>query len=275
MLLKSQTQQLLKKYGVAPNKVLGQNFLVDQRIIGELINSINISKKDTVVEVGPGIGTITKELAKTAKKVLAIEKDPHLIPVLQKELANFNNVEIINKDILKFNPASYGLEFTDYSLIGAPPYYLTSRLFRHFLQYPAVRPLGISVIIQKEVAEKIIAKPPHSNLLAISVQFYGEPHIIKIISKSSFWPSPKVDSAILIINKIHKPKINEDVFFKIVRTGFSSPRKQIITNLTQKLTLSRTKIKQSLKNLNIEPSRRAQTLTVEEWVSLSKQLNIH
>ena len=253
--------------------MLGQNFLINEHAVGELVEAANISKNDVVVEVGPGTGIVTRELAKRAKKVIAIEKDPRVIPILQKELRGIDNVKIINQDILKFNPDSYSLQLTAYSLVGAPPYYLTSRLFRHFLENTQVQPIHIALIIQKEVAAKIVAKPPHSNLLAISVQLYGKPKIIKTIPKSAFWPRPKVDSAILVIKDIHKPKINEDKFFKIVRAGFSSPRKQLITNLVQKLELSRTKIEHLLKKLNIEPSRRAQTLTIDEWISLTKELN--
>ena len=264
-------KNLLEKYNVTPNKVLGQNFLINEGVADELIKATCLTKDDTVVEVGPGTGVITKKLAQIAKKVIAVEKDPKLIPILQKELKTFLNIEIINEDILKFNPANYSLQTTclpdrqaHYSLLGAPPYYLTGRLFRHFLESSPIRPTQIALIIQKNVAQRIVAKPPKSNILATSIQFYGEPSIINIISKNSFWPKPKVDSAILVIKDIKNPTTNEQSFFKIVRAGFSSPRKQLKTNLKQQFNLGTA--------LEIDLSRRAETLTIKEWAYLTEKL---
>src|SRR3989338_4652463 len=208
-------KNLLEKYNVTPNKVLGQNFLINEGVADELIKATCLTKDDTVVEVGPGTGVITKKLAQVAKKVIAVEKDSKLIPILQKELKTFRNIEIVNEDILKFDVKSFklpayrtGRQVSNFKLVGAPPYYLTGRLFRHFLELSLIRPTQISLIIQKNVAQRIIAKPPKSNILATSIQFYGEPSIINIISKNSFWPRPKVDSAILVIKDIKNPTTN-------------------------------------------------------------------
>lgn len=272
-MLKQRIQKQLNEYNIKPNRVLGQNFLIDNQFIEALIASADISKQDIVVEVGSGTGAITKNLAQDAGQVIAVEKDPNLIPILQKELKNFRNVKIINEDILNFNITSYelpacaetsaGRQVTSYKVVGAPPYYLTGRLFRHFLENQNP-PTVIALIIQKEVAQKIVAKSPKSNLLAVSVQLYGNPRIIKIVPRVAFWPRPKVDSAILLVENIKKPTIDEEKFFKVLKTGFSSPRKQLETNLRQKFTIP--------KGIDIDLSRRAQTLSLEEWKNLAKKL---
>lgn len=294
-MLKQQIQKQLEEYDITPNRVLGQNFLIDERVIGELVDAADISKKDLVVEVGPGTGVVTRELAKQAKKVIAVEKDPKLVKLLQKEFKEVKNVTIIEGDILDFKIPNDKSQIINkilnlnnsknvYKVIGAIPYYLTSRLFRHFLQDLPIQPVSVTFVIQKEVAQKIVAKPPHSNLLAVSVQFYGEPHIVRAVSKSAFWPRPKVDSAILVVDDISKPNIDEKNFFTLLKAGFSSPRKQLATNLIQKLKLPpayrdargagrRAETEQLLKKLKIDPSRRAQTLTIEEWKKLTQQLN--
>ncbi|MEX0869933.1 MAG: 16S rRNA (adenine(1518)-N(6)/adenine(1519)-N(6))-dimethyltransferase RsmA [Candidatus Spechtbacterales bacterium] len=271
-------QQLLQKYNISPNKVLGQNFLIDKNVVRSFVEASNISKDDIVVEVGPGTGTITGELAKKAGEVIAVEKDPGMVDILKNELSSFSNVVILQEDVLKFKienlelfrNSKFEIQNSNYKVVGAIPYYLTGRLFRHFLENTQVRPVYISVIIQKEVAEKIIAKPPRSNMLAISVQLYGEPKIIKKVSKNSFWPQPKVDSSILIVENIKKPDIDEKLFFKILHAGFSSPRKQLHVNLSSSLGVPKERTGEWLKNSNIDPAQRAQTLSVKEWVNIAK-----
>jgi len=286
MSLKSQIQQLLAEHDITPNKVLGQNFLINEDVVRLFVESANITKDDVVVEVGPGTGIITKELAKHAGQVLAVEKDPYMVRILQDELKELKNVRVINEDILKFqitnnpetnkqtsNDSNQTLKKTGaWKLVGAIPYYLTGRLFRKFLEETENRPELISVIIQKEVAEKITAKPPKMNLLAISVQLYGVPKIIKKVPKEFFWPRPKVDSAILAVENIKKPEVDGKKFFKVVRAGFSAPRKQLISNLSKKLDISREEAEKVLKKCDVEPQRRAETLSVEEWIKLTSKL---
>lgn len=306
---KEQTQKLLEKYALKPNKVLGQNFLIHEETAEILVKTAQINKKDVVVEVGPGTGAITKKLAKKAKRVIAVEKDPEMVEILIEELMGFGNIKVILEDILKFKitndqlpitnktqgskkSTTHFLQPTSYKLVGAPPYYLTSRLFRKFLEEAENKPELIALIIQKEVAQKIIATPPKSNLLSISIQLYGEPKIIKIIPKSSFWPTPKVDSAILVVKNIKNPfplksglskgKTKtflehdfEKLFFKILKAGFSSPRKQILGNLSKKLELSRAQTLTWLKKSNIKPEQRAQNLNIEDWKKLVKNFYIH
>ncbi|MDX1608364.1 MAG: rRNA adenine dimethyltransferase family protein, partial [Candidatus Spechtbacterales bacterium] len=200
----NEVRKILEKHGVIPNKVLGQNFLTDKGVVNALVEAAEVTEEDVVLEAGPGTGTITKELAKIAKEVLAVEKDENMIRILQEELADFENIDIIHQDILKLE-----IKNSDYKIVAAPPYYLTGRMFRYFLEEANAKPSLIAVIIQKEVAEKICAQPPQMNLPAISVQLYGEPQIIRKVPKNAFWPVPDVDSAILVVKNITKPALNE------------------------------------------------------------------
>ena len=270
---KISAKELLEKYGIRPNKLLGQNFLINESVAGSLVETAGIGKNDTIVEVGPGTGTITKLLAEHAGRVIAVEKDRRFIPILKEELKALKNIEVVNDDILGFNPARYEIRDMRYKLVGAPPYYLTARLFRHFLQDTPVQPVLIALIIQKEVAQNIIAKPPDMNLLAVSVQLYGESKIEKIIKKGSFWPSPRVNSALITVKNIQKPQnVDEKEFFKIVRAGFASPRKQLTPNLVSGLKISRIDSKNLLESAGIAPSARAETLVVGDWLNLYTKL---
>ncbi|MFN3302081.1 MAG: 16S rRNA (adenine(1518)-N(6)/adenine(1519)-N(6))-dimethyltransferase RsmA, partial [Patescibacteria group bacterium] len=170
------------------------------------IKSANLSKDDVVLEIGPGTGILTLELAKRAKKVIAVEKDEKMIEILKDVLKNsgIQNVQIIKGDILKLLTSHFQLP-TSFKVVGNIPYYLTSRLLRNLLELKK-KPKLIVLMVQKEVAQRICAKPPKMNLLAVSVQFYGKPEIVSYVSKKSFWPRPKVDSAIIKISEIKRPK---------------------------------------------------------------------
>ena len=266
----NEPKNILEKYEISPNKVLGQNFLIQKRYILDLIAVAEISKDDTVVEVGPGTGEITKELAKKAKRVLAVEKDPGMVKILRDELREFDNVEIVQEDILKFSIINFQLP--NYKLVGAIPYYLTGRLFRKFLENTKNPPKTMAVIIQEGIAEKIVARPPKSNLLAISIQLYGEAVLEKRVPKDAFWPKPNVNSAILTVNNVKKPKINEKEFFRILKAGFSSPRKQMARNFARELKISLSNAQNLLKKAGVNPSARAGTLKLEDWLRLTNFL---
>jgi len=266
-------QNLSKKYRLRPSKKLGQNFLIDKRAIKKVIKAAHLKTKDIVLEIGPGLGALTKELAKKSKKVIAIEKDPNLARILNNELRikNIKNVEIIQGDILKIlNPKT--IIHNSYKVVGNLPFYLTAPVIRKFLE--SGPPKEMILIVQKEVGQRICARPPDMSLLSVSVQFYAKPEVVSYIPKKSFWPPPKVDSAIIRINpKINKTrKINSRRFFKVVRAGFSHPRKQLINNLSESLKIERGKIKNWLLKNNIHPERRAETLSIENWLLLAKSL---
>jgi len=258
---------------------MGQNFLIDEKTFDKILKVADLSKNDIVLEIGPGIGNLTAKLAQKAKKVLAIEKDKKMCEILKKELKNQNieNVQIINEDILKINYDFITRWFNgcDYKLVSNLPYYVASAVIRKFLEFKKSPKLMI-LMIQKEVAQRICAKPTKMSLLAVSVQFYARPKIVSYVSKKSFWPEPKVDSSIIKIIplKTKASKIFTEKFFKIVKAGFSHPRKQLTNNLAKELKLEKEGIKRWLLEKNIEPSQRAETLSVENWKKLTKSSKI-
>lgn len=270
-------KKLLKKYGIRPSKRLGQNFLIDKKVLKKIIGAANLSRNDVVLEIGPGIGNLTLELEKIVKKVIAVEKDRKMCQILKESLesSNVRNVRIVNKDILKIKNDSMVQWFNGYKVVANLPYYITSPVIRKFLE--SKKPPKLMVLmVQKEVAQRICAHPPNMSLLAVSVQFYAKPEIISFVSKKSFWPQPEVDSAILRISQIctNLPQINTNLFFKVVKVGFSHPRKQLINNLSQGLKLDKEKVKNWLLKNGIESKQRAETLAIKDWLKLTKNLKI-
>ena len=246
---------------------MGQNFLISEYALAKLVSSAEVKKTDVVLEVGAGIGTITLPLAELAKNIIAVEKDKALIPILEETVMGYKNVEIVQGDILKL---PYNLKPITYNLLGNIPYYLTSPLIRKFLE-STNPPSSMTLMVQKEMAQRICASPPDMSILAVSVQVYAKPEIIEHISRSAFWPMPAVDSAILRITQI-STDANTDMhkFFKFVKAGFSSPRKQLINNLSKGLDMGREQTQQWLRSCAIDPKRRAETLTIGEWAYLTK-----
>ena len=270
-------KKLLKKYNLRPSRRLGQNFLVDEKVLRKIIEAAELSKNDIVLEIGPGIGNLTVKLAKRVKKVVAVEKDQRMIEILKETLKDFKNVKIIKADILKFSPKIYNLKSKIYKVVANIPYYLTSPLIRKFVETVEVKPQLLVLMVQKEVAQRICTKPPDMSILAVSVQFYAKAEIISFVSKKSFWPQPKVDSAIIKIiprKSALKIRVNPLLFFRIVKLGFSHPRKQLINNLSTGLKIDREKIKTWLLKNKIQPTQRAETLSVEDWIKLTKNYKI-
>jgi 16S rRNA (adenine1518-N6/adenine1519-N6)-dimethyltransferase len=267
----SSPNEILRKYRAFPIRRLGQNFLIDKGILKKIIEVAELSEKDIVLEIGPGIGNLTIEIAKKAKKVIAIEKDKRMVEILGERLKEerIENVEIVNEDVLKFLPSFKPKK--DYKVVANIPYYLTSRLIRNLLEAKR-KPKLIVLMVQKEVAQRICAKPPKMSLLAVSVQFYAKPEIISFVSKKCFWPVPKVDSAIIKISKIKEKEAtsNEKLFFKIVKAGFSQPRKQLINNLSKKLKIDKNKVRKWLLKNGVLPEKRAEALSIKDWEKLAK-----
>lgn len=263
-------KNLLAKYDTRPSKGLGQNFLIDKNVLQKIITCADIKPTDIVLEVGPGIGTLTQELAKKAKKVIAVEKDDTMIEVLKETLKNLTNVEVENCDILEFIE-NWKLKIKNYKVIANIPYYLTSPLIRKLLEAEN-KPDFMVLMVQKEVAQRICAKIGDMNLLAVSVQFYATPKIISFVKKGCFYPSPKIDSAIIKITPTKKPAINPEEFFKVVKAGFSHPRKQLLNNFSTTLDIEKEKITKWLLKNNIKPTQRAETLSIQNWESLTKTL---
>ncbi len=257
-------KELLSKHNTKPSKTMGQNFLIDQLTLNNIIEASNIKKEDTILEIGPGIGTLTQELAKKAGKIVAIEKDTAMIGILKENLKDYKNIEIIQGDARYYN-----FDFKNYKVVANIPYYLTSPIIRKFLELEN-KPSVIVLMVQKEVAQRICQKPPKMSLLAVSVQFYAEAEIISYVSKGKFWPSPKIDSAIIkIVPHKNNPPVPIELFFKVVKAGFLHPRKQLGSNLSNALKKDKEEIHLWLLKNNIQPNQRAETLTIQDWIHLT------
>jgi 16S rRNA (adenine1518-N6/adenine1519-N6)-dimethyltransferase len=266
------TNEILYKYGLRADKSLGQNFLNDPDALESIVQAAEIRPEDVVLEIGPGLGSLTRYLAISASKVICVELDAGLIPALSSVLSEYKNVRIIQADILKLSPAKL-LEGDDYLVIANVPYYITSSIFRHLLA-SMPRPRRIVLTIQKEVAERICAQPGDMSLLALSVQVFGRPRIEKIIPAEAFFPVPKVDSAVIRVDIEKKPLIPEpnlERFFRIAKAGFSQKRKTLRNSLSAGLQLSPLDAVQLLEKSGIDPMRRAETLSIGEWSVLTSQ----
>ncbi len=263
---------LLARFGLRPKKRLGQNFLVDQRILRRIVEAADLQPTDTVVEVGPGLGLLTRELARRAGRVVAVEIDPQMAAVLRDVLADLPNVEIVVQDILRFDHVAY-LGGQPYKVVANLPYYITSAALRHFLE-ARVRPRLMVVMVQKEVAQRILAGPGALSLLAISVQCYGRPRLVCWVPRTAFYPPPRVDSAVLRIEVFERPAVAVDParFFRVVAAGFAHPRKQLHNSLERALGLSHALVDAALVAAGIAPQRRAETLSLEEWARLTREL---
>jgi 16S rRNA (adenine1518-N6/adenine1519-N6)-dimethyltransferase len=271
--LLAQTRRLLRRFDLKARKGLGQHFLIDREVLELITSAAELTPADVIVEVGPGLGVLTRELARQAGWVIAIELDDKLAALLKQTLASFNNVTIINDDVLKIEPGAWLKEQKvrfPYKIVANLPYYITSPVLRHFLEASA-KPQMMIVMVQKEVAEAIVAKPGEMSLLSVSIQFYGEPRIISYVPAQCFYPAPKVDSAILRIDPYPQPTLAvTDVgsFFDLVRAGFTAPRKQIANSLAQGLGLPKGEVLSLLEKADVVSQRRAETLTLGEWAQL-------
>jgi 16S rRNA (adenine1518-N6/adenine1519-N6)-dimethyltransferase len=305
-------RQLLERHGIAPKQSLGQNFLYDEGLLARIVAAAELSPGDEVLEIGPGLGALTRQLALAAGRVVAVELDDRLLPILRYELEPFANVELVHGDILAFDPAAW---FDGpFVVVANVPYYITGAILRHLLE-GRPRPRRLVLTVQREVAERLAAWPPDMSLLAVSVQYYGSVKIVGAVKAGAFWPRPEVDSAVVRIDvaergatadrrppttdhgrqttdhgqeatpdarpqttdhgqlsSVVRRPSSDEAFFRVVRAGFSEKRKQLKNNLRQ-LGLSDEAIAAALAAAGIDGRRRAETLTVEEWRVLSSALD--
>lgn len=262
----------LKQYGLHADKRLGQNFLEDFEALEKITAAAEIQNTDSVLEIGPGLGSLTRHLATFAREVVAVELDEKLIPVLQGALKPYANVRLIHGDILDFSPHDLGLP-PNYIVAANIPYNLTSAIIRHLLESDP-KPRRIALTIQKEVAERICETPPDMSLLALSVQVYGQPSIAARIPASAFFPAPKVDSAVVKIEIYPSSLIPYALlpdFFKLIKAGFSQKRKMLRNSLSTGLHIRPADAETLLKQGGIDPQRRAETLSMDEWSALCNQ----
>jgi len=270
--LLTRTKKLLKAYDLHARKGLAQHFLVDGGVVKQILAAAELSPSDTIIEVGPGLGVLTGGLVKSVGKVIAIELDQRLAGLLKEKMASSDNLAVFNEDVLKTDPAQllapYGI--SDYKVVANLPYYITGAVIRHFLE-ASLKPRLMVLMVQREVAKQITAKPGEMSLLSVSVQVYGVPKIAAKVPARAFYPTPKVDSAVLRIDVYPQPKVavnNVDEFFRLVKAGFSANRKQLVNSLANGLVIPKTEVLPFLEKAGIDPKRRAETLTIEEWGQL-------
>lgn len=261
---------LLKQYGLHADKRLGQNFLQDPHALQKIVDLAEIHPTDTVLEIGPGLGSLTRYLAAAAQKVIAVELDKKLFPPLEAVIAPYRNIQLMHGDILGIEPKEI-IEQPGYLAVANIPYYITSAVIRHLLESDP-KPRRIVLTIQKEVAERICAGPGDMSLLALSVQVYGQPHIEAHISAGAFFPAPKVDSSVLVVDIYPEPLVAANLlntFFHLIKAGFSQKRKKLRNSISAGIHQSPAETEKLLRAADIDPHRRAETLSLEEWGKLS------
>jgi 16S rRNA (adenine1518-N6/adenine1519-N6)-dimethyltransferase len=281
----TRTKEILAKYGFSFKKSLGQNFLIDTNILNNIVDFAELNENSYAIEIGPGIGALTEQIAKRAKKVVAFEIDQRLLPILQDTLSPYQNVKVIHQDVLKANVKEviqdeFGEE-QDIMVVANLPYYVTTPILMKLLEERL--PLrGIVVMLQKEVADRMAAAPNSKEYgsLSIAVQYYTEAKTVMTVPKTVFVPQPNVDSAVIRLTRRIKPAVSvldESFFFEVVRGSFAQRRKTIVNNLSHNLThlnLSKKQLIEALEEINIAPERRGESLSIEEFGKLSDTLYI-
>jgi len=266
---------LLRAYKLRPKKGLGQNFLIDPAALRRVMEAADITPDDTVLEIGPGLGSLTRYLCRAARRVVAVELDAALLPVLQEVLAPFKNVDVVQGDILDLDPADL-MRGEPYKVAANIPYYITSAVIRHLLDVKTgrglvathSRPERVTLTVQKEVAQRICAQPGDMSLLSLSVQVFGSARVVAQIPAEAFFPAPEVDSSVVRIDLYPQPVIptgSLDRFFNLARAGFSQKRKKLRNSLSAGLHIPPEEAASRLQFAGIDPGRRAETLSLEEW----------
>lgn len=262
---------ILDRYNLRPEKSLGQNFLTDPAILNKILRIADVGANDSVLEIGAGLGHLTAVLAQSAREVTAVEIDSRFIPVLEELLATYPNVRLIQGDILQLDPKDL-IETSDYLVVANIPYYITSRIIRNLLESERV-PRSIVLTIQHEVAKRICANSGKLSLLALSVRMYGEPNLEALIPAGAFYPVPKVDSAVVKIDLHRQPLLPDQQrskFFEIVKAGFTHNRKTLRNSLSKGLGWPTDRTEKMLREADIDPRRRAETIKLEEWLELTR-----
>jgi len=266
-------RQILRRYGLEPRRELGQHFLVDARALARIVAAAELTADDAVLEIGAGVGNLTRLLAASAGRVVAVEIDRRFLPVLEAELADCPNVHLVAGDILALDPSGLMGE-GPYKVVANLPYAITSAVLRHLLE-ARIPPQRMVVTVQREVAERIVARGGRMSLLAVSVQFYGCPQLLFRLRPGAFYPPPEVESAVVRIDRHPEPPVEvTDVgwFFQVVRAGFSQPRKQLINSLASGLGISPGEAASALREAGVDPRARAERLSLEDWARLARRL---
>ncbi len=275
-----ETRRLLREFNIRPKKSLGQNFLVSDTLLRAITSAAEIDTKDTILEIGAGLGTLTRALAERAQRVIALEVDERLFLPLRQVLQDYPNVEIVQGNILKIDlaqllegPGEVPKE-VNYKVVANLPYYATSAILRRLLE-AARKPQLLVVTVQREVGERLVAGPGQMSILSVSVQFYGWPRIVARAPARAFYPPPKVASAVVRIDVYEEPPAEVDdveAFFSLVRGGFAQRRKYLKNSLPPRLELSADQVTSALRRAKIEETLRPQALSVEDWARLYQEL---
>jgi 16S rRNA (adenine1518-N6/adenine1519-N6)-dimethyltransferase len=276
MSLSKEIRCLCKKYNIVPLRKRGQNFLINDFFIEKIMVAAELKKTDMLLEIGTGPGNLTKVMAQRVKKTITVEIDKKLAAIAREELKEFKNIEIIQDDISSDECFNVFLRqcFNGYKVVANIPFNLTGLILRKFLA-AEIKPSLMVLITQKEVGERIIARPPRMSRLAVMVGLYGSAEIVGKISRNNFWPQPKIDSIILKIKPFNlktRQPFDEKHFFKILNAGFSSPRKYLLNNLIKNAIIDKGEGKKLFQDLGLSEKIRAQELPVENWVKLSTEL---
>jgi 16S rRNA (adenine1518-N6/adenine1519-N6)-dimethyltransferase len=262
---------LLDMFEVTPKKSLGQNFLHDPNALEKIVVTADLMPGDTVLEVGPGTGTLTVALAQSRANVIAVEIDDRLLPILRQQLSDYPSVRLVQADILETDIGEL-VGTGEYTVVANLPYYITSAILRHLLE-ARHKPKRLVVTVQQEVAERLIAHPGDMSLLAVSVLFYGQPTIATRLNPAAFWPRPDVASAVVRIDVHERSPVDvpdEELFFRVVRAGFGQKRKQIKNAMGAGLGLSHAQAGELLEEAGVDPTRRAETLALDEWAAITR-----
>lgn len=268
--------ELLRRHGIRPEKKLGQVFLCDPGALQRVVDSAEITAEVKILEIGAGIGNLTRLLAAGGNEVYAVEKDPRLLPVLEEQVRPWNNVKVIPGDILRIDPGQWAPE-NGYVVVGNIPYYITSAIIRRLLAQK-YRPSRMVMTIQKEVAERICAQPGEMSLLALSVQIYGQARICSHIRAGAFYPKPEVDSAVLRVDLYPEALIGDsaqDVFFRLAKAAFSQKRKMLRNAMAGGLQISPGSCAAWLEDAGVDPNRRAESLSLQEWQRIVQTYERH
>jgi 16S rRNA (adenine1518-N6/adenine1519-N6)-dimethyltransferase len=262
-------KKILRDFQLTPNKTMGQNFLMNDEVLAQTVAAADIKPDDVVIEVGPGIATLTKLLAQKAGRVIAVEKDEHFLPLLKKLAKSNKNVEVVMDDILKTDIQTL-VGDQSYKVVANIPYYLTGKLIPLFLEHVA-RPKSLTLLIQKEVGENIVARPGSMSLASVATQLYAAPKIIAHVPPSDFFPAPKVESVVLHLDVYKKSPYairDNKLFFKVLKACFLGKRKQLHNTLTNNLKLEKDVVMKILSAVQLSPEVRPQELSIDDWVRL-------
>lgn len=270
------TRDLVEKYDFKFSKALGQNFLIDDSVLNDIVNGADVNEEDLVIEIGPGVGTLTAQILKRAKRVVAIELDNDLIPILMEELGDNQKFQLIHNDALKVDFNEVIGDEKSVKLVANLPYYVTTPIIAKLLK-DGYNFKSLTIMIQKEVAERINAEPncKEYGALSLLVQYYCNTSIVRNVPAKCFMPRPKVDSIVIRLDKLDTPRVspdNEKLFFDIIRNSFNMRRKTL-WNSTKNIGLSKEVLTVAYEEAGIDPKRRGETLSIEEFCALSNRIN--